>query len=88
MVCQWTDPADSQLQIARTRALWGKVEPHTTGAAMINHIGAEDQPDRIRASYAGNYERLAAIKHKYDPTNFFCFNANIRPADLRAAVVE
>jgi len=45
---------------------------------MINHLDAEAQPERIRASYSGNYERLEAIKRKYDPANFFRLNANIR----------
>jgi FAD/FMN-containing dehydrogenase len=48
---------------------------------MINHLNTEDRPERIRASYSGNYDKLAAIKRKYDPTNFFRLNANIQPAD-------
>ena len=49
---------------------------------MINHLNTEDRPERIRAFYSGNYDRLAAaIKRKYDPTNFFRLNANIQPAD-------
>jgi FAD/FMN-containing dehydrogenase len=35
--------------------------------------------DRIRATYRNNYERLAQIKAKYDPNNFFRVNQNIRP---------
>jgi hypothetical protein len=40
----------------------------------------EEGEDRIRATYRGNYDRLAAIKAKYDPGNFFRVNQNIRPA--------
>lgn len=36
--------------------------------------------DRIRATYNDNYERLAQIKAKYDPSNFFRINQNIQPA--------
>jgi FAD/FMN-containing dehydrogenase len=39
----------------------------------------EEGEDRVRAAYRGNYDRLAAIKAKYDPTNFFRVNQNIRP---------
>jgi hypothetical protein len=81
VVSQWSDPADSNRQVTWTRELWSNIEPHTTGAAMINHLNTEDKPERIRASYGGNYERLAAIKRKYDPTNFFRLNANILPAN-------
>ena len=36
--------------------------------------------DRIRSSYRGNYERLARVKHRYDPDNVFHINQNILPA--------
>ena len=36
--------------------------------------------DRIRATYRNNYTRLAQIKAKYDPKNFFRVNQNIPPA--------
>jgi FAD/FMN-containing dehydrogenase len=39
----------------------------------------EEGEDRIRAAYRGNYARLAAVKAKYDPENFFYVNQNIRP---------
>ena len=40
----------------------------------------DDRPERIRASYGGNYERLVALKITYDPTNLFRMNANVSPA--------
>ena len=40
----------------------------------------EEGQDRVQASYGENYERLAQIKAKYDPDNFFHVNQNIRPA--------
>jgi len=40
----------------------------------------EEGEDRVRASYRGNYDRLAKVKAKYDPENFFRVNQNIKPA--------
>jgi len=37
--------------------------------------------DRVRAFYGGNYERLAELKNRYDPTNLFRINQNIAPLD-------
>jgi FAD/FMN-containing dehydrogenase len=48
--------------------------PSSRGA-YVNNIGLRDQ---ARAAFGKNYERLAAIKNKYDPTNFFRMNQNIK----------
>jgi FAD/FMN-containing dehydrogenase len=44
----------------------------------VNFLGDEGE-ERIRASYGVNYERLVALKDRYDPTNFFHLNQNIKP---------
>jgi FAD/FMN-containing dehydrogenase len=45
----------------------------------VNYLGDEGE-SRVMAAYGANYERLAALKKKYDPTNFFRLNQNIKPA--------
>jgi hypothetical protein len=46
----------------------------------MNYLeGGQEGADRIRAAFGGNYDRLAALKAKYDPTNFFQVNPNIKP---------
>lgn len=57
----------------------GSTVPYSAGGAYVNFMMDEGQ-DRVQATYRGNYERLAEIKRKYDPTNFFHVNQNIRPA--------
>ena len=44
----------------------------------INFLGNEGE-GRVRAAYGVNYERLVALKNRYDPTNFFALNQNIKP---------
>ena len=47
--------------------------------AYVNFMDADDGEDRVRESYGPNYERLVALKNKYDPTNLFRLNQNIKP---------
>jgi len=77
---QWAEPSESQRHIAWIRSVWDRCEPHLQGSAYINHLSSDDAPEKIRASYGTNYERLAALKARYDPTNLFRLNANVRPA--------
>ena len=50
------------------------------GGAYVNFLGDEGE-GRIREAYPGStFERLAAIKGRYDPTNLFRLNQTIPPA--------
>ena len=64
---------------AWARRYWEAVHPYTLGGAYVNFM-MEEGEDRIRATYGENYDRLAAVKRRYDPDNFFRVNQNIRPA--------
>jgi FAD/FMN-containing dehydrogenase len=78
-IAQWIDPSESEQHIAWTRQVWANIEPHTSGGAYVNHLAADDRPEKLRASYGSNYQRLLAVKRKYDPSNLFRFNPNIQP---------
>jgi len=78
VISQWTDPAESAGHIRWTREFWNAVEPFATGEVYVNHLDAEEAT-RIRAAYSHGYERLVALKNKYDPTNLFRLNQNIKP---------
>jgi hypothetical protein len=58
---------------------WEALHPHSAGGAYVNMM-MEEGTERVRASYAGNYERLARVKAAYDPDNVFRVNQNIVPA--------
>ena len=74
------DPANAGLISGWARDYWDELHPESAGGAYINFMMDEGQ-DRIRASYRGNYARLAQVKRRYDPDNVFHVNQNIRPAD-------
>ncbi len=72
------DPAKAAAIKAWAREYWEALHPFNLGGAYVNFM-MEEGGDRIRASYGDNYDRLVAIKNKYDQTNFFRVNQNIEP---------
>jgi FAD/FMN-containing dehydrogenase len=70
------DPAPHMQAI---RKFWSSLEPFTRGF-YVNDTAREATAKDIGSNYRGNYERLVSIKKKYDPTNLFRLNANIKPA--------
>jgi len=72
------DPANKDRITAWAKEYFDALHPFGAGGAYVNFM-MEEGEDRIRATYRENYDRLAAIKGKYDPENFFRVNQNIRP---------
>ena len=79
VISQWTNTAESAGHVQWTREFWTAVEPFASGQVYVNHLDAEEGTTRIRAAYTHGYERLVALKNKYDPTNLFRMNQNIKP---------
>jgi len=77
-IAQW--PAgNGEAHSAWARAGWAALQPFANQGTYVNFMAA-DESDRVRAAYGQNYERLVAIKNRYDPTNLFQHNQNIRPS--------
>ncbi|MGH8224254.1 MAG: FAD-binding oxidoreductase [Woeseiaceae bacterium] len=73
----WPLDSDAEPHKAWQRGYWGTIEPFTDGY-YTNETANEGQ-QAINANYRGNYERLLSVKKRYDPTNLFRLNANVRP---------
>ncbi|CAN5586110.1 FAD-binding oxidoreductase [soil metagenome] len=74
------DPADTETNIAYTRAMASAMKPWSTGRAYLNFIGDEGS-GRVEAAFGPEkYARLADLKRTWDPTNLFRHNQNIPPA--------
>ena len=73
----WNDPAEDQEAIATTRAWYGDLEPFTGG--YYQNIEYEID-ETAQGNYGPAYGRLARIKGRYDPTNLFRLNSNVRPS--------
>jgi hypothetical protein len=74
----WVDPADTEVNIHWTREFWTAMQPFLADGVYVNYLG-EIGEQGVRAAYGWKYQRLAALKRKYDPTNFFRINHNIKP---------
>jgi hypothetical protein len=75
----WVNPSDSEKNIQWTRQFCEALRPHLVAGSYGNYVS--DEGDLVaRAAYGPNYDRLVALKDKYDPTNFFHMNHNIRPS--------
>jgi FAD/FMN-containing dehydrogenase len=72
----WADPADNQRNIAWTRRVFEEMQPFSTGRPYLNF--EEIREGVAQAALRGNYDRLVAIKRRYDPTNLFRVNQNIK----------
>lgn len=72
------DPANNEEITNWCKNYWEALHPFSAGGAYVNFMMEEGQ-ERVQATYRENYERLVAIKRKYDPNNFFRVNQNIQP---------
>lgn len=72
------DPANKEKISSWAKEYWEALHPFSAGGAYVNFMMEEGQ-ERVKASYKNNYDRLAKVKAKYDPDNFFRVNQNIQP---------
>lgn len=79
IVSKWFDPRESEENIAWTRALALALKPFSSGS-YVNFMADEGREGAGSAYGTAHYKRLAALKKKYDPDNFFSLNQNIKPA--------
>jgi len=77
MIGGWQDPTESEERIAMMRASWKRLEPLTDG--FYNNLAGDASDAALRANLGVNFERLVALKAKYDPMNLFRLNANVPP---------
>jgi FAD/FMN-containing dehydrogenase len=76
---RWSDQADDARVRQWARGVFEASAPHATGSGYVNFL-TEDEAARVEASYGANYARLQRVKQRFDPTNLFRMNLNIRPA--------
>jgi FAD/FMN-containing dehydrogenase len=85
----WSDASADEAHVQWVACVASALEQFTTGAAYINDLGrgTDEGPAEIAAAFGTNYDRLARIKARYDPSNFFSHNQNIAPSGEPASGV-
>ncbi|RPJ83800.1 MAG: FAD-binding oxidoreductase [Acidobacteria bacterium] len=78
---RWDDRADDERGIRWAREFFQAMTPYSLGSVYVNFMTADEQ-DRVEAAYGQNYDRLVELKNKYDSSNLFCMNQNIKPVIL------
>ena len=77
----WENPQDDEANVAWTRHVIEDMRAFSSGSEYLNFPGFMEQGNEtMRATFGSKYERLVALKNKYDPTNLFRLNSNIEPA--------
>jgi FAD/FMN-containing dehydrogenase len=78
----WEDPAEDSTAINWVRERWAQLHRLGTGSTYLNFTGiaGENADVGVESAFGKNLARLAEIKKRYDPDNFFRMNNNIAPA--------
>ena len=76
----WTDPAETERNVAWSREVYAALEPSFAGRRYVNYLSEDDGNAAGREVYGPNFDRLTELKAKYDPDNVFHLNQNIPPA--------
>ena len=85
IISNWPDKQEDDKNIHWTRNIWEALQPYLSHKAYVNALGVEGA-DRVKEAYGDNYQKLAELKRKYDPDNFFRMNQNIPPAQNTVVV--
>lgn len=80
VLSEWMDPANTDRCIAWARETYAAMEPFMASGRYVNYLADDETGDPVAAAYGPNYRRLQELKTKYDPSNFFHMNQNIRPS--------
>jgi FAD/FMN-containing dehydrogenase len=79
IMAQWADPTESAAHVDWARRMYDALEPYSGGNHLLT-FQSEAGDEVVKAAFGDNYARLADVKRKYDPTNFFSLNQNIKAA--------
>jgi len=84
MLGRWESRALAETGMSWVREFWSAMQPFLSTGVYVNYLSDNEGEDRVQGAYGSNYDRLLQLKAKYDPTNFFRINQNIRAIKVAA----
>jgi len=75
----WEKPEESEKHIKWAKDFWNSMLPFSTGGVYVDFISQDEGEERAKSAYKANYKKLASLKKRYDPANFFRINQNVKP---------
>jgi FAD/FMN-containing dehydrogenase len=82
----WEDPAEDEARMHDARRLYAAMRPFGGRGVYVNNLSFDDPAERVREAYgAEKYDRLVALKDRYDPQNVFRLSHNIPPSGVSSA---
>jgi FAD/FMN-containing dehydrogenase len=89
VMATWQDPALDEQQIAWARETAAALEPWSLGGGYVNYMQADEPVERVQAAFGAEaFERLQALKSRFDPNNVLRRNQNVAPAAVAAGKEE
>jgi FAD/FMN-containing dehydrogenase len=79
VVSEWLNSADNGRNIQWARESYDAMQPYFATGRYVNYLGDDEGEDAVATAYGPNFQRLRTLKAKYDPSNLFRLNQNIRP---------
>ena len=80
VMASWTDASHDGEHIAWARQTAAAIEPWSVSGGYANYMQADEPLERIRAAFGpASFDRLRALKSRYDPDNILHRNQNIPP---------
>jgi len=74
----WRDAARADAAIDWVDQSWAVMQGQSSRSTYVNYLSRADD-EAVRAAYQSNWQRLVALKRRYDPSNVFHLNRNVRP---------
>jgi FAD/FMN-containing dehydrogenase len=79
LLANWSDESEDAANISWIRGLFSQLQPAMKPGVYVNFMSGDEQ-ERVPEAYRARWDRMVAIKRRYDPNNFFRLNQNILPS--------